>query len=356
MRAGVVLASVVDIFCGAGGLTHGFLRQGFRVAAGIDNDIDCKYPYERNNRTKFILKSVYDIEAQEINTLFVPGQPKILVGCAPCQPFSKYTYKREYKDKWDLVVKFAELILEIKPDVFSMENVPALVTYKNGELFNKFIDMLEPHYRDRIWWEIVNAHDYGVPQNRRRLVVLGSNLGRIELLQSTKDPSKHVNVDDCISHLPRLNAGQVCNSDPLHRSQGLSSINLERIKQSNPGGTWRDWEEQLRAPCHRRASGKTYSSVYGRMRSDRPSPTITTQACSFGTGRFGHPSQDRALSLREMALLQTFPEDYEFLDFDESDCSFKRVGKLIGNAVPVLLAEHIAESIERHLEKHGQSK
>ena len=83
------MASVVDIFCGAGGLTHGFVRQGFRVVAGIDNDIDCKYPYEHNNRTKFTLKSVYEIEAQEINRLFVPGQPKILVGCAPCQPFFK---------------------------------------------------------------------------------------------------------------------------------------------------------------------------------------------------------------------------------------------------------------------------
>ena len=350
------MASVVDIFCGAGGLTHGFVRQGFSVIAGIDNDIDCKYPYERNNDTKFIHKSVYDIEPHEIDALFLPDQPKILVGCAPCQPFSSYTHKREYDDKWDLVIKFAELILAIKPDIFSMENVPALVSYKKGEVFNKFIDMLQPYYPDPIWRNIVNAPDYGVPQKRRRLVVLGSKLGEIELLKRTCEPSQYTTVDDTIGDLPPIEAGGACEGDPLHRSQGLSPINLKRIRQSKPGGTWRDWEENLRAPCHQRATGKTYASVYGRMRPDCPSPTITTQAYGFGTGRFGHPRQDRALSLREMALLQTFPNHYEFIDLENSVFSFNRVGKLIGNAVPVLLAERIAESIERHLENHGKSK
>ncbi len=350
------MASVVDVFCGAGGLTHGFVRQGFNVVAGIDNDIACKYPYEYNNDTKFICKSVCDIEPDEINALFLPNQPKILVGCAPCQPFSNYTHKHEYEDKWNLVIKFAELILEIKPDVFSMENVPSLVTYKNGKVFDEFIEMLKPHYQDDIWWQIVHAPNYGVPQIRRRLVVLGSLLGPIELLEKTREPSEYATVDEVIGSQSPIEAGEVCEHDPLHRSQGLSQLNLERIRQSIPGGTWRDWDEELLAPCHRKVSGSTYSSVYGRMRGDRPSPTITTQACSFGTGRFGHPSQDRALSLREMALLQTFPDDYEFLDFEKSVCSFKQIGKLIGNAVPVLLAERIAESIERHLEEYGYSK
>ncbi len=349
------MASVIDIFCGAGGLTHGFVRQGFNVVAGIDNDIDCKYPYERNNNTKFIHKSVCDIEPDEISALFLPNQPKILVGCAPCQPFSKYTYKREYSDKWDLVIKFAELIIEIQPDIFSMENVPALVSYKDGKVFDQFINMLQPHYPDKIWWEVVNAQNYGAPQNRRRLVVLGSKLGKVKMSDKTHESCEYVTVEESIGDLQPIKAGEVCESDPLHRSPSLSPINLERIRQSKPGGTWRDWEEYLRAPCHRKATGKTYSSVYGRMKAQKPSPTITTQAFSFGTGRFGHPSQDRALSLREMALLQTFPDDYEFLDFEKSECSFKRLGKLIGNAVPVLLAERIAESIQEHLEEHGHS-
>ena len=350
------MASVVDVFCGAGGLTHGFVQQGFNVVAGIDNDPYCRFPYERNNHAKFVLKSICDIEAREIDALFTPNEPKILVGCAPCQPYSSYTHKREYSAKWDLVIKFAELIIAIKPDIFSMENVPSLVKYKGGAVFDKFIEMLEPHYRSDIWRQIVYAPNYSVPQIRKRLVVLGSRLGPIKLFEKTCDPSEYATVDETIGTLSPIEAGEVCEYDPLHRSQGLSQLNLKRIRQSKPGGTWRDWDEELLAPCHRKATGKSYASVYGRMKADCPSPTITTQAYGYGTGRFGHPSQDRALSLREMALLQTFPEDYEFVDFENSACSFDRVGKLIGNAVPVLLAERIAESIERHLEEHGYSK
>ena len=347
------MASVIDIFCGAGGLTRGFEAQGFNVVAGVDIDEACQYPYETNNRAKFIHKSIDDLSADEVDAQFVPDQPRILVGCAPCQPFSSYTYKHQYEDKWQLIDNFAKLIIAVKPDIFSMENVPALVRYKGGDVFNGFIDRLKPHYN--IWSNVVRAADYGVPQMRKRLVVLGSRYGKIEL-DKPSAAHKQVTVDDMIGHLPEVEAGGVCERDPLHRAQGLKSINMKRIKHSVPGGSWRDWPEELRTPCHRKATGSTYSAVYGRMRGDKPAPTITTQAFSYGTGRFGHPTQDRALTLREMALLQTFPEDYEFQRPDSADFSFVRIGKLIGNAVPVLLAERIAESIERHLEAHGQSK
>ena len=348
------MASVIDVFCGAGGLTHGFVQQGFNVVAGIDNDISCKFPYEYNNVTRFIHRSVLDMTCEEIDSLFVPDEVKILVGCAPCQPFSKYTHKRVYRDKWQLVEKFAEIILEIRPEIFSMENVPSLVTYKKGAILENFMDLLKPHYK--ISRDIVFAPDYGVPQRRRRLVVLGSRLGDINLVEKTHEPHEYVNVQTAIGSLPALKAGEVCANDPMHRSRGLSPINDERMQQSVPGGTWRDWDENLRAACHKRDSGKTFSSVYGRMQLDLPAPTITTQAFSFGTGRFGHPEQDRALSLREMALLQSFPDTYEFLDKSRSDYSFERIGRMIGNAVPVLLAKRIAESIERHLGQHGQIK
>ena len=277
------MASVVDIFCGAGGLTHGFVQQGFNVVAGIDNDIHCKFPYEYNNATKFIHASIEEMSAKEIDALFPPDQVKILVGCAPCQPFSKYTYKRSYRDKWQLVEKFAELILAIRPQIFSMENVPSLVTYKNRSIYQSFISMLEPHYK--VWDDIVFAPDYGVPQTRRRLVVLGSLLGEIELLSKTHEPEEYIDVQRAIGELPPIAAGEVCDSDPLHRTRGLSPLNMERMLQSVPGGTWADWDDELRAACHKRTSGKTYSSVYGRMRPDTPAPTITTQAFSFGTGQ-----------------------------------------------------------------------
>ncbi|MCY4018125.1 MAG: DNA cytosine methyltransferase [Chloroflexi bacterium] len=347
------MASVVDVFCGAGGLTHGFVLRGFNVVAGIDNDNHCKFPYEYNNATKFIHAAIEEMSAKEIDALFPPDQVKILVGCAPCQPFSKYTYKRSYRDKWQLVEKFAELILAIRPQIFSMENVPSLVTYKNRSIYQSFISMLEPHYK--IWDDIVFGPDYGVPQKRRRLVVLGSLLGDIELLPATHEPKDYVDVQAAIGKLPPIAAGEVCDSDPLHRTRGLSPLNMERMLQSVPGGNWADWDDKLRAACHRKSSGKTYSSVYGRMRGDAPAPTITTQAFSFGTGRFGHPVQHRALSLREMALLQSFPDYYKFVDGNEQDYSFERIGKMIGNAVPVLLASHIAVTIERHLNQHERT-
>lgn len=348
------MASVVDIFCGAGGLTHGFVQQGFNVVAGIDNDINCKFPYEYNNATNFIQASIEDISAEEVEALFPQDQLKILVGCAPCQPFSKYTYKRTYPDKWQLVEKFAQLILDIRPDIFSMENVPSLVTYKKGSVYQSFLEMLEPHYK--IWDDIVFAPDYGVPQTRKRLVVLGSLLGEIELLPGTHGPEDYVDVQTAIGELPPIEAGEVCDSDLLHRTRGLSPLNMERMLQSVPGGTWEDWDDELRAECHKKPTGKTYSCVYGRMKADFPAPTITTQAFSFGTGRFGHPVQNRALSLREMALLQSFPEDYKFVNNAEPDYSFERIGKLIGNAVPVRLARQVAASIGRHLIEHGFSK
>ncbi|GAJ03489.1 unnamed protein product, partial [marine sediment metagenome] len=144
-------------------------------------------------------------------------------------------------------------------------------------------------------------------------------------------------------------AGEVSTKDALHRASRLGDINLKRIKQSKPGGTWKDWDEDLRSPCHKKDSGKSYCGVYARMSWDTLAPTMTTQFYNYGTGRFGHPEQDRALSLREGALLQTFPPDYDFID-PELTFSKKRLGTHIGNAVPVRLGVIIGRSILNHLE------
>ena len=136
--------------------------------------------------------------------------------------------------------------------------------------------------------------------------------------------------------------------DPLHKSAGLTEINLKRIKQSKPGGTWRDWDKTLLPECYKKPSGKSFGSVYGRMEWDKPSPTITTQFYSFGTGRYGHPEQDRAISLREGALLQTFPRNYKFFK-DIDNISISTISRHIGNAVPVDLGKIIGMSINEHL-------
>jgi DNA (cytosine-5)-methyltransferase 1 len=160
-------------------------------------------------------------------------------------------------------------------------------------------------------------------------------------------------VRQAISRLPRIAAGEQHPGDPLHVASSLSTINLQRIQASKPGGTWRDWESDLLAPCHRKASGATYPSVYGRMEWDAPAPTITTQCFGFGNGRFGHPEQDRAISLREAAMLQTFPRRYKFVKEGEP-VQFAPLGRLIGNAVPVRLGEVIAELLVEHVRQSVQ--
>lgn len=339
--------SVIDLFCGVGGMTHGFVSEGFNVVAGLDSDKTCKYAYERNNNAEFIHARIEDISHDEIRSRFPDGHTRILVGCAPCQPFSPYTKKKKSKDdKWTLVEKFADVIESVMPDIVSMENVPELRSFKNGKVYNQFIRRLEKNYF--VTPQIVSCPNYGIPQSRKRLVVLASRFGYIEMMKPTHTPDQYKSVEKTIGHLEPLEAGQVSANDPLHRTRGMTPLNLERIKQSRPGGTWKDWDQELIANCHRKATGESYFNVYGRMQWGLPSPTITGQFFSYGSGRFGHPEQNRALSLREGALLQTFPANYEFVEPGEV-IYFDRVGTHIGNAVPVDLGRIIARSIANHL-------
>ena len=274
---------------------------------------------------------------------------RILACCATCQPFSTHTqkYGRSKNDeKWNLLDDFKNLVLETGVEIVTMENVPSLIRY---DVFKNFKDNLQTAGY-HVYFKVVYCPEYGIPQTRRRLVLLASKLGEIELIEPTYTKDSYPSVKDHIGDLPEIKAGETDPSDTLHRSPKLSEINLKRIKRSTPGGTWLDWDEELRAPCHKKDSGKSYRAVYGRMVWDRPGPTITTQFYNFGTGRFGHPSQDRALSLREGALLQTFPKYYAFTD-PKMPATFQRMAMHIGNAVPVRLGYIIGESIVEHFNK-----
>lgn len=347
-------ATAVDLFCGAGGLTRGLLDAGVKVVAGYDTDDMCRFPYEHNNPgAKFHSESVTEITAHDLAPHYPKGYARILVGCAPCQTFSKYTQgQKNHRDpKWNLLKDFGRLVRELKPDIVSIENVPELQRYK---VFRDFLAVLTDegfHFTDDPQKWVVFCQDYGVPQHRRRLVIIASRLGPIELISSTHRPIQWRKVADVLRELPALRAGEVSKTDQLHRASTLSPRNLQRIRASKPGGTWRDWPRKLRADCHKVESGSHYSSVYGRMEWDKPSPTITTQFYGFGNGRFGHPEQDRGLSLREGAILQSFPKRYEFVAPD-ADYHFKRVGKMIGNAVPVRLGAVIGETILKHLAQY----
>ena len=328
---------VVDLFCGIGALSHGLMLSGFNIIAGYDIDARCKYAFEKNNKADFFTRDVAKLTAEEIQSHYTGAGPSVLAGCAPCQPFS--TYKRRYGEdpKWNLVTKFAELAVAVRPDFVTMENVPALLKYKDGGVFEEFCDQLESAGYS-LKWSVAKCEEFGIPQKRRRLVVVAAKSVIIEPLKPTH--TKAPSVREAIGALREIEAGQADTLDPLHASQSLTEINLRRIRASKPGGTWRDWPEDLRADCHRRPSGKTYSGVYARMTWDNPSPTMTTQCCGYGNGRFGHPEQDRAISLREAAIFQSFPCDYVFLPAEEKP-SFSEVGRWIGNAVPVKLAEEI---------------
>ena len=347
--ANAVKPVAVDLFCGAGGLSYGMQQVGIEIAGGIDLDPACKHPFETNVDSTFHQRDVAHLSSDFVESLFEDGSVRILAGCAPCQPFSSYSNRRLKKDEeWRLLSKFGELVTELKPDIVTMENVPRLRKYT---IYGDFLSMLrKERYSINSGDKVVRCAEYGVPQNRRRLVVLASRHGEIELIPPTHSKSEFVTVRGAIEDLDAIQAGAAADSDRLHRSSSLSARNLQRIQSSNPGGTWRDWEEDLRTACHIRDSGKTYPSVYGRMEWDSPAPTITTQFHGYGNGRFGHPVQHRAISLREGALLQTFPPDYSFVP-EGSDVRISTVAAMIGNAVPVKLGKAIGSSIRAHLDR-----
>ncbi len=341
--------SVVDLFCGIGGLTHGFILEGFKVEAGIDSDESCRFAFEKNNNASFINKNVASITSGEINAYFSKNNKKILVGCAPCQPFSSYTFKDKEKSglKWTLLYEFLRLIEESNPDIISMENVPQLLNFKKAPVFLDFVTALEKKGYF-VNYQIVYCPDYGIPQNRKRLVLLASKLGEINLIPKTHDQKTYVTVKDIIGGLPEINDGEVDKADKLHFSRKLSLLNKKRIEKTPYGGGWEDWPKELMLECHKKKSGKSYVSVYGRMKWEEPSPTITTHCIGYGNGRFGHPVQDRGISLREAALLQTFPLDYEFFEKGKT-FSTSAIARQLGNAVPVLLGQVIAKSIKEYL-------
>ncbi len=341
--------SAIDLFCGAGGLTRGLIDKGIDVVTGVDIDAACKYPYEHNNAAKFLQSDVATLSGEELSALYPKGAARVLVGCPPCQPFSKYTQGLNTKAdaKWGLLRAFARLVDEMRPDVVSMENVPEL---QRHTVFTEFIETLEK-LEYELSYSVVFCPDYGLPQHRSRLVLFASKLGPIKIIKPTHRPAQYPTVRAAIGKLSPLEAGGADESDPLHRCSSLSPRNLERIRASDPGGTWRDWDSSLVATCHKKKRGKAYAAVYGRMEWNSPSPTITTQFFAFGSGRFGHPEQHRAISLREGAILQSFPKRYVFVK-PGSGYRFNMIGRLIGNAVPVKLGRAVGNTIKRHLSQY----
>lgn len=343
--------SAVDLFCGAGGLTHGLLQAGIKVEAGIDVDHQAEFAYQANNPgVQFMKWDLSQKNCRSIRNLFQRKKLRLLAGCAPCKPFSKLTHGiKKHLDR-DLLDYFGRLVKGIVPDLVTMENVPELAD-RGQDVFQRFLDTLDKaHYR--FDWRIVNCSEYGVPQSRRRLVLLASQLGDIKIPKGSYcTPAHWKTVRETIGGLRRLKIGEADPNDPLHVAPLLSPLNLRRLRATpRDGGTRNAWPNNLVLECHKKKSGERYASIYGRMWWDKPAPTMTTLCTGIGNGRFGHPAQDRSITLREAALFQTFPKNYKFWPQGQA-LNKSAVGKLIGNAVPPKLAKCLGKTIMRHIQE-----
>lgn len=342
--------SAISLFCGAGGLAYGLRRAGIDVKLGVDIEERCAWPFRHNVDADFLKADIAQLSPSDLPRRTRRDGFLVITGCAPCQPFS---YANRYRARdaahgVGLLGHFLSLALQMRPEFVFLENVSP-VLHQSG--FKKIRNELaEGGYQ--VWAGTVDAYDCGVAQTRRRAVVLATRL-RIAPGGIRKSPGPRPRtLRDAIGGLPQLKAGGRDSNDPLHAAAGLSALNLRRIKASQPGGTWADWPSSLRLDCHRDGPGAGYTESYGRMRWDRAAPTITTKFFNYGSGRFGHPDQDRALSPREAALLQGFPTRFRFAAHEE-DLSFGDIGRLIGNAVPVPLGFAVGRTIHHLVQMAG---
>ncbi len=254
----------IDLFCGAGGLSYGLQKAGINIVAGLDLDPACKYPFEYNVKSTFLQADITAIHGRELSKLYPKKGLRLLAGCAPCQPFSPYRRGEDTSvdEKWGLLAEFARLVNEMRPDLVTMENVPGLAT---RPIFAQFLKTLTDA-KYAVDWRSVYCPTFGIPQHRRRLVLTASKSGKIAIPKAGPyQKSEFRVVRDAIGHLPAVQAGKCDSKDALHRARALDATNLSRMRASKPGGTWEDWPKELRAPCHRRKTGRSYKSVYARM-------------------------------------------------------------------------------------------
>ena len=346
-----------DFFSGCGGTSQGMREAGFRVKLGIDLDQDAARTYKANfPRARFIQRDIRQVKAADIApyvSVSKSRRPIVFGACAPCQPFSKQRYKRPGDDvRKDLLSEFHRFVRSYLPEYVFIENVPGLQSIDDTEgPFAKFLRLLK---RLGYWHchEIVFACHYGVPQHRRRLVLIASRLGPISFPKPTHGPrakrKKLPSVWEAIGHLPPIRAGEAHPIIPNHRAMKLSEVNLKRIKATRSGGTRINWPDALILDCHKGHDGHT--DVYGRMAKNVPSAALTTRCISLSNGRFGHPTQHRAISVREAACIQSFPMDFEFFG------SLESMSRQVGNAVPVAMARVFGKAILRHYRRYKNRK
>lgn len=348
----------VDIFSGAGGLTTGLKAAGFRVAAGVELEQHAVATFKVNHpKTRVFTQDVTTVTGADL-VAEAGGEIHLLAGCPPCQGFTSLTSKYKRKDpRNQLVVELARLVEEARPLTLMMENVPGL-EQKGHKLFDEFVRRIEAagYTPD---WEVLQVANFGIPQSRRRLVLLAGRGFKVPLPPATHSRTgtgglhKWNSVRSVIENMPKpltmseMKAATGTHEHRWHVVRDLSTQNQQRLKHAAPGKPWKKIPKRFRPVCHQ-DKGAGFSNVYGRMKWDDVSPTITAGCTTLSKGRFGHPDQDRTLSAREAALLQTFPADYVF-----SSPYMEYVCAMIGNALPCDFAEVLARSCATAIREHA---
>lgn len=338
------MIKAIDFFCGAGGLTRGLLDAGIEVLAGVDNDERLHKTYADNNEpSRFINSDINDIDIHELReTLGIQSEDVTLyAACTPCQPFSTLN-RLQGKDKRDiLLLDFAQIVKECPPDFIIVENVPGLNNAYGKEIYEAFLKVLkECGFSEAS--DLLDARHFGVPQTRKRFILVASRHGNsIALPVPQTDANGFKTVRDCIEKYPAIADGEA-SQDLLNHVARKLQPHHKRIVKAVPkdGGSRRDVEDtSILLKCHQKKP-HAHKDVFGRMAWDKPGPTLTCRCADVYCGRFTHPEQDRGLSLREAAALQTFEDNYEFFS-----SSIGGISRQIGNAVPVTLAEQLGKSI-----------
>ncbi|MDO8895249.1 DNA cytosine methyltransferase [Nitrosomonas sp.] len=346
--------NVFDFFSGCGGTSKGFLNAGLRPVFALDHNSDAAATFRKNFPDVYFSHSdITKFDEKELNLIFnkYKHNATLFCGCAPCQPFTLQNTKKpnsENDTRRTLLSRFGELIEKFPPDYVFVENVPGMQSVTGYGILTRFKKHLENlGYKTVI--DVVESQNYGVPQRRRRLVFLASKNSDIDLPAPTHGPGTEIpyeTVRNRISHLPAIEAGEIHKNVPNHRAANLSPLNLQRIKATPPEGSRADWPKKLMLACHTKTGYTGHTDVYGRMKWNEPATGLTTRCVSLSNGRFGHPDQHRAISVREAAALQTFPDDFVFHG------SLNSQARQIGNAVPVLLAEAFGRHILEHMKRH----
>lgn len=338
--------TAIDLFCGAGGLSLAFHRAGFRIALAVEKDRDAADSYKRSfidrysSSTELFAEDICDPAVMNyLSKCFLPGEIDVVIGGPPCQDFSPARLKTRRKaDRANLVQQYFKIIETLKPRVFVFENVPNLRTAAGGKYW-KSVEDTAAALGYLLTAQELRAEDFGVPQHRRRLFVVGVGAGADPIKMPRISKERPPSVMEVIGHLPELAAGEVSPTDPIHRARNHRPHIVDYLRTIPEGGGWRDGERVL--PCHKNHSG--HYDVYGRIVGKGLAPTITGGCTNPSKGRFIHPTQHRGLTVREAALLQTFPEDWEFSGGVESQ------SLQVGNAVPVKLGQALARVLFRTL-------